>query len=768
MSNQVQVVVNQATIPTVVEITAPGPQAPASPSGSTDLSYDPATRLLSSSSGADVTLPLADATNAGLLTAAEKVLIASALQAGQAFPSIVDIRNNSGVELTTGTPVYVTSSSGIKPTVAAADASLEPTAARTLGLMWATAAHNSDGKVLTHGILSGVNTSALTEGAAIWLSETTGQLTTTRPTQPAHGVFLGFCIKQGPGTSGILYVNVINGQELNELHDVLITGSLPAEGAPRPALALSSDGLWRNTVLTPADVGAATAAVVTTSAAGLAPATGTPSGKYLKDDATWALPLADIFPQFDLALSDVANTSGDIGGSLADTGQTWLVSGDGAIAPKKPFYASDENGGYMRASDLGGGVNTYIISSIGSANCTRLRLRKRGGLATLAILKVAGSFADMIHINFAQPSGSISPSYWKTGVGSGLPFSYAASNSNPTSDPNAIRVYEVQVIGQIIACYVDGLLAGIVYDKEIPGLIGPGFYVQLHNENDRIYEIEAWSTASSPLAPGVESAYLKTDYANSRAVHVGDTSNSNYAPVGNFYVLGNSPTFRGDGATALSATFRSSGTGYGTTLNVFNAGGLGLSFVSDGAVVSRIRHQGSDRITFPANTARSDFPVAIGLASLSSNPTGTTATDGALFYSSTTGRPRIRVAGVWRDLATTNGWTNTIDAPVSFNASASASVADLLAGILTSDAAPSTPVTITLPTGVSMDAGFSALSANMAFLWSVINLDGVEIVTVAGSAGHTIVGELTIAANKSGRWASRRTAANTWISYRIS
>jgi hypothetical protein len=48
----------------------------------TNLAYDPATRLLSSSTGTDVTLPLAGATDPGLLTAAEKLLIASALQAG--------------------------------------------------------------------------------------------------------------------------------------------------------------------------------------------------------------------------------------------------------------------------------------------------------------------------------------------------------------------------------------------------------------------------------------------------------------------------------------------------------------------------------------------------------------------------------------------------------------------------------------------------------------------------------------------------------------
>jgi hypothetical protein len=72
-------------------------------------------------------------------------------------------------------------------------------------------------------------------------------------------VFLGFCIKQGGGASGILYVNVINGQELDELHDVLITGAPPAAGAPRPALVRASTGLWVDSLLTPADVGAAAA-----------------------------------------------------------------------------------------------------------------------------------------------------------------------------------------------------------------------------------------------------------------------------------------------------------------------------------------------------------------------------------------------------------------------------------------------------------------------------------------------------------------------------
>jgi hypothetical protein len=182
------------------------------------------------------------------------------LQIGEYAPSIIDARNNTGSQLAKGAPVYITGSSGILPTIAAADASDESTAAQTLGLMYVNTSSNADGKVITKGFLTGVNTSNLTEGGIIWLSETTGQLTSVRPTQPAHGVFLGFCVKQSAGTSGILYVNVINGQELYELHDVLISGSIPQAGAPRPVLARQSNGLWSDVLLAPGDVGAATSA----------------------------------------------------------------------------------------------------------------------------------------------------------------------------------------------------------------------------------------------------------------------------------------------------------------------------------------------------------------------------------------------------------------------------------------------------------------------------------------------------------------------------
>lgn len=178
----------------------------------------------------------------------------------------VAVRNNSGATIAKGAPVYVTGSSGTTVTVAAADASAEATAARTLGLMEAATNNNSDGSVMAVGLLTGLNTSALTEGQVVWLSETTGALTTTRPTQPAHGVVIGYCIKQGAGTSGEIYVKVDNGLELGELHDVLLTGATAGQ-----VLRLAVDGLWKPATLAVADV---TDAVSVGLAAGLAIALG--------------------------------------------------------------------------------------------------------------------------------------------------------------------------------------------------------------------------------------------------------------------------------------------------------------------------------------------------------------------------------------------------------------------------------------------------------------------------------------------------------------
>ena len=103
-------------------------------------------------------------------------------------------------------------------------------------------------------------------------------------------------------------------------------------------------------------------------------------------------------------------------------------------------------------------------------------------------------------------------------------------------------------------------------------------------------------------------------------------------------------------------------------------------------------------------------------------------------------------------------------APVSKSTAATLTIAELKGGIIqyTGNAQ-----TLTLPTGTLSEGGFSGLYSNMTFEWSVINT-GSGTCTVAGDTGHTVVGAGAVAAGSSGRFASRRTGANTFVTYRLS
>lgn len=105
-------------------------------------------------------------------------------------------------------------------------------------------------------------------------------------------------------------------------------------------------------------------------------------------------------------------------------------------------------------------------------------------------------------------------------------------------------------------------------------------------------------------------------------------------------------------------------------------------------------------------------------------------------------------------------------APVAVNTTATLTVANLQAGIITSTTAAA--VTGTLPTGTLTEAGFTAVYTNFAFEWVVINTGATNTFTVAAGTDHTLVGSGAVAANSAVRFLTRRTAANTFVSYRVS
>ena len=103
-------------------------------------------------------------------------------------------------------------------------------------------------------------------------------------------------------------------------------------------------------------------------------------------------------------------------------------------------------------------------------------------------------------------------------------------------------------------------------------------------------------------------------------------------------------------------------------------------------------------------------------------------------------------------------------APTSKSAAATLTITELKTGIIEYTGAVAT---LTLPTGTLMEGGFSGIYTNMAFEWSVINT-GTGICTIGAGTAHTIVGSATVAIGASARFVSRRTASNTFVSYRLS
>lgn len=120
--------------------------------------------------------------------------------------SIIRARNNTGSTITNGTPVYVSGATGNRPTIAMADASVASTSETILGLVTADIANNADGPVTTFGIVRDLNTSGYSEGVILWLSETTGQLTSVKPALPAIAIRVGVVTKSHI-TQGEILVN---------------------------------------------------------------------------------------------------------------------------------------------------------------------------------------------------------------------------------------------------------------------------------------------------------------------------------------------------------------------------------------------------------------------------------------------------------------------------------------------------------------------------------------------------------------------------------
>jgi len=155
-----------------------------------------------------------------------------------------DVKLNGSIAK--GQAVYVSSANGTNIIVSKASNTSEATSSKTLGLLETGGSNNAIVKVVTEGLLAGLNTSTATAGDPVWLG-TDGNLIyglVNKPFAPAHLVFIGI-VSRVNSSNGEIFVKVQNGFELEEIHNIGIGYGASIQN--NEVLAYNSaSGFWIN------------------------------------------------------------------------------------------------------------------------------------------------------------------------------------------------------------------------------------------------------------------------------------------------------------------------------------------------------------------------------------------------------------------------------------------------------------------------------------------------------------------------------------------
>lgn len=138
------------------------------------------------------------------------------------------VKNGYDGTINKGQAVYVIGSTGNDGTnmlVDRASNDIEMTSSKTMGLLETSLGKNGIGYVITEGLLAGLNTNSANVGDPVWLG-TNGNLIyglSNKPVAPAHLVFIGIVTRKNQN-NGEIFVKVQNGFEMEELHNLVLTG----------------------------------------------------------------------------------------------------------------------------------------------------------------------------------------------------------------------------------------------------------------------------------------------------------------------------------------------------------------------------------------------------------------------------------------------------------------------------------------------------------------------------------------------------------------
>jgi hypothetical protein len=147
------------------------------------------------------------------------------------------------------TAVRISGAQGQRLAVAYAQANNDNNSADTIGLVCENIATNQEGFIMTMGQFEEINTTGSLQGETwvdgdvLYLSPTTaGRLTNIKPTGvTGHIVVMGY-VEYAHANHGKIYVKIMNGWELDELHNVYINSPVNNEGL----FYDSADAVWKN------------------------------------------------------------------------------------------------------------------------------------------------------------------------------------------------------------------------------------------------------------------------------------------------------------------------------------------------------------------------------------------------------------------------------------------------------------------------------------------------------------------------------------------
>ena len=244
----------------VIEITGGGPTPDVTRILSTGITFPDGTTQTTSAVTPDLTgyAPLASPALTGVPTAptplasdnsttiATTAYVTNAVASSTTSPSTQKVtktvRNATAALIPKRSVVYINGANGTHTTISLAQANAESTSYRTFGITESDIAINGDGVVVIIGEVLNVNTGSFNDGDQLYLSPTiAGGITNVKPSAPNHMVYVGV-VTRANNNNGKIEVNIANGFELHELHDVAINGKLDKDLVSYE----QSTNLWKN------------------------------------------------------------------------------------------------------------------------------------------------------------------------------------------------------------------------------------------------------------------------------------------------------------------------------------------------------------------------------------------------------------------------------------------------------------------------------------------------------------------------------------------